>query len=302
MARVAPTEQDVPVFSSYRMDHQFDVIRLVGETDRRPGAAGALAGAHRLGAGHTVLPDGLRRGAGAARRHAIHVRRQLVRRRARRTPARTAGQHRRGDRQAALDSRAREDVRVPGRRVGFKCAAAQPQLAEGLVRVRGPRHRPLDAARACARLAGGELARRRRRHRSRAGVGRLPRRQRAVRRLPARRGAGLGDGGARARGKWMSRGSSSRTWSFRNSPAWPACRDCRTSCGRRTCAPTYTDADRRRAGRPALVLRLLRRDLGVRVHADQRPPGALRRDRTARRRRIAVLPRLSTQTTIGDDA
>jgi aminoglycoside phosphotransferase (APT) family kinase protein len=31
VARVAPTAQDVPVFSSYRMDHQFDVIRLVGE-------------------------------------------------------------------------------------------------------------------------------------------------------------------------------------------------------------------------------------------------------------------------------
>ena len=31
VARVAPTNEDVPVFSSYRMDHQFDVIRLVGE-------------------------------------------------------------------------------------------------------------------------------------------------------------------------------------------------------------------------------------------------------------------------------
>ena len=31
VARVAPTEQDVPVFSAYRMDHQFDVIRIVGE-------------------------------------------------------------------------------------------------------------------------------------------------------------------------------------------------------------------------------------------------------------------------------
>jgi aminoglycoside phosphotransferase (APT) family kinase protein len=31
VARIAPTEQDVPVFSSYRMDHQFDVIRLVAE-------------------------------------------------------------------------------------------------------------------------------------------------------------------------------------------------------------------------------------------------------------------------------
>jgi len=31
VARVAPAAQDVPVFSSYRMDHQFDVIRIVGE-------------------------------------------------------------------------------------------------------------------------------------------------------------------------------------------------------------------------------------------------------------------------------
>ncbi len=31
VARVAPADEDVPVFSSYRMDHQFDVIRLVGE-------------------------------------------------------------------------------------------------------------------------------------------------------------------------------------------------------------------------------------------------------------------------------
>jgi aminoglycoside phosphotransferase (APT) family kinase protein len=31
VARVAPTAQDVPVFPTYRLDHQFDVIRLVGE-------------------------------------------------------------------------------------------------------------------------------------------------------------------------------------------------------------------------------------------------------------------------------
>lgn len=31
VARVAPTTEDVPVFPSYRMDHQFEVIRLVGE-------------------------------------------------------------------------------------------------------------------------------------------------------------------------------------------------------------------------------------------------------------------------------
>ena len=31
VARVAPTVEDVPVFTTYRMDHQFEVIRLVGE-------------------------------------------------------------------------------------------------------------------------------------------------------------------------------------------------------------------------------------------------------------------------------
>ena len=31
VARVAPTEQDVPVFTVYRMDHQFEVLRLVAK-------------------------------------------------------------------------------------------------------------------------------------------------------------------------------------------------------------------------------------------------------------------------------
>lgn len=31
VARVAPTTEDVPVFPTYRMDHQFEVLRLVGE-------------------------------------------------------------------------------------------------------------------------------------------------------------------------------------------------------------------------------------------------------------------------------
>ena len=42
--------------------------------------------------------------------------------------------------------------------------------------------------------------------------------------------------------------------------------------------------------RPALVLRLLRGDVGLRVHAHRRTTGALRRNRKARRCRIAVLP------------
>lgn len=73
VARVAPAAEDVPVFPTYRLDHQFEVIRLVGElTDSRP--AGALDRDHRRRAGNSVLSDGLRRGRGAARRHAVHVR------------------------------------------------------------------------------------------------------------------------------------------------------------------------------------------------------------------------------------
>ena len=103
VARVAPTAQDVPVFSSYRMDHQFDVIRLVGEKTDVPvprvrwlEPTGSVLGTPFF------LMDYVD-GPGAARRDAVHVRRQLVRRLARRATARTAGQHRRGDRQAALD-------------------------------------------------------------------------------------------------------------------------------------------------------------------------------------------------------
>ncbi len=54
---------------------------------------------------------------------------------------------------------------------------------------------------------------------------------------------------------------------------------------------TYAEKTGVAARRPALVLRLLRGDLVLRVHADQRPAGALRRDREARRRRDAVLSR-----------
>ena len=54
---------------------------------------------------------------------------------------------------------------------------------------------------------------------------------------------------------------------------------------------TYAEKTGVAARRPTLVLRLLRSDLVLRVHADQCPSGALRRDREARRRRDAVLSR-----------
>ncbi len=52
-----------------------------------------------------------------------------------------------------------------------------------------------------------------------------------------------------------------------------------------------------RLGDLRLVLRVLRGDLVLRVHAHRRAPGALRRDREARRRRVAVLPRVTAETT-----
>ena len=116
VARVAPTDAGragvlvVPDGPPVRRDP-------VGRReDRRPGAAGAVAGADRHGAGHAVLPDGLRVRRGPARRHALHVRRQLVRRLACRVAARTAGQHRRRAGEAALDPAGRVHLRVPGRR------------------------------------------------------------------------------------------------------------------------------------------------------------------------------------------
>ncbi len=91
------------MFSSYRMDHQFDVIRLVGELTDVPvprvrwlEPTGKVLGTPFFLMDHVV-------GRRAARRHALHLRRQLVRRRARRAAARTAGRHRRGAGQAALD-------------------------------------------------------------------------------------------------------------------------------------------------------------------------------------------------------
>ena len=55
-------------------------------------------------------------------------------------------------------------------------------------------------------------------------------------------------------------------------------------------------------GRPALVLRLLRSDLVLCVHAHRRPPGALRRDGAARGRRVAVLPRVAAEATDAPEA
>ena len=58
VARVAPAAEDLPVFESYALQDQYDAIRIVGETHRRPRPAGPVDGADRRRARHAVLPDG----------------------------------------------------------------------------------------------------------------------------------------------------------------------------------------------------------------------------------------------------
>ena len=304
VARVAPTAQDVPVFASYRMDHQFDVIRLVGEKTDVPvprvrwlEPTGSVLGTPFFLMDYVegqVPPDVMPYTFGnnwfadspAERQRELQDSTVEV----------IAKLHSIPDPETTfgfLADGAGPDV--AGRGSGAERIAAQPQLAAVLVPVRRPRHRPLGAARACAGLARGELARRRRGHGPGAGVGRLPRRQRAVLRLPAGRRPGLGDGRARAAGNGCrvdylrAHGLSGTRRPGRSAgPARLHARSRRPLDVRR--------ADRCRAGRPALVLRVLRRDLGVCVHADQRPASAVRRDRETRRRGVAVLSRLAAQT------
>ena len=74
VARVAPDEHDVPVFPTYDLERQFEVIRRVGDlTDvpvPRTWWLESDAGPHRL----AVLRHGTRRRRGPARRHALQLR------------------------------------------------------------------------------------------------------------------------------------------------------------------------------------------------------------------------------------
>ena len=173
---------------------------------RRPGARGRVHGADRRGARHAVLPHGPDRGdrpagracptrsatTGSSTRLARSSRRCRTARWAcspgctrSRTPQTTF---------AFLD---------PGRHLTGAAATGTPMernLARSprVVRVRGPRPRPLADGREDPRLAGGQPARRPRRHR--AELGRRPDRQHDVPRLRAGRRPRLGDGDHRAAG------------------------------------------------------------------------------------------------------
>ena len=293
VARVAPTAEDVPVFPTYRLDHQFEVIRQVGELTDVPVPRVRWIDDDGDRARHTVLPDGPRRRHRAARRHAVHVRRQLVRRRTRREATRAAGLDRRGAGQAALDPRRRADLRLPlrGRPARRHRAAQALRLAEGLVRVRGARHRPLAAGRARTGVAGGQLPR-----------PTSPRTDPVLAWGDSRIGNVLyEDFRPVAVLDWEMATVGPReldvSWiifahmvfqELAGLAGLPGLPDVMREEDVRA---TYDGADRRHTGRPAVVLRLLRGDLVLRVHAHRGPAGAVRRDRETRRRGVDVLPR-----------
>ena len=77
---MAPTAERAGVHP-YRMDHQYDVIRLVEELTDVPVPKVRWIDAEGSVLGSPVLPDGSRPRASCPRRDALHLRRQLVRRR-----------------------------------------------------------------------------------------------------------------------------------------------------------------------------------------------------------------------------
>ncbi len=163
-----------------------------------------------------------------------------------------------------------------------------------LVRLRGARHRPIPAVERAFEWLEENFPDEPRPP-SRCWPGRRPHRQRALRGLPTGRGAGLGDGDLGPREldvAWIIFAH----MVFQELAGLAGCPGCPTSCARTTSAPPMK-ADRRRPGRPAMVLRLLGRDLGLCVHAHRRTSGALRGNREARRRGVAVLPRATAEAT-----
>ena len=201
VARVAPTAQDVPVFSSYRMDHQFDVIRLVGEKTDVPvprvrwlEPTGSVLGTPFFLMDYVegqVPPDVMPYTFGnnwfadapAERQRELQDSTVEV----------IAKLHSIPDPETTFGFLADGS----GRRT--RCGATSIGCSPG---TSSPS--PTSAARELLERAldwleanwPADVAA----TRSGAGVGRLPRRQCAVLRLPAGRGAGLGDGGARAAG------------------------------------------------------------------------------------------------------
>ena len=74
VARVAPADEDLPVFEQYALQDQYDAIRIVGETTGVPVPQVRWMEPTGDVLGTPVLPDGSHRRARAARRAALQLR------------------------------------------------------------------------------------------------------------------------------------------------------------------------------------------------------------------------------------
>ena len=267
-------------------------------THRRPGPAGALAREHRRGARHAVLPDGPRRRHRAARRHALHVRRQLVRRRA--APSSSA------------------NCRTPPSRCSPSCTRFPTRTRHSASSPRSTRPATPRCAATSAGSRTGTSSRCPTSAARRWWNGRWPGWRTTSPPRSPHRDPVLVWGDSRIGNVLYQdfRPVAVLDWEMATvgprelDVAWiifahmvfqelaglagmPGLPEVLREDDVRA---TYQRAHRRRSRRPALVLRLLRRDVVLRVHAHRRAPGALRRDREARRCRIAVLPRRTAET------
>src|SRR6478672_7628039 len=232
VARVAPTAQDVPVFSSYRMDHQFDVIRLVGENTDVPvprvrwlESTGSVLGTPFFLMDYVegqVPPDVM---------------------------PYTFGNNWFADspaeRQRELQDSTVEvianlhSIPEPETTFGFLDDGSEPNALR----------RNLNWLQSWYQFAVPDIGRSELIERAldwleanwpptsplriRCWCGATPASAMCCTPTSGRLPSWTGSWRCSGRGRWASPGSSSRTWSFRNSPAWPTCRACPTSCGKR---------------------------------------------------------------------
>jgi aminoglycoside phosphotransferase (APT) family kinase protein len=302
VARVAPTAQDVPVFSSYRMDHQFDVIRLVGEKTDVPvprvrwlESTGSVLGTPFFLMDYVegqVPPDVMPYTFGnnwfadapAERQRALQdsTVEVIAKLHSIPDPETTFGFLADGS-VPDVAGRAAPEPNALRRNLNWLQSWYQfavPDIGRSELLERAldwlEANWPADVAATDPVLVWGD-----------SRVGNV-----LYSDFPASRRPGLGDGGARAAGNGHRVDHLRAHGLSRARRPGRAAGPAGLHAGSRR-PLDVRQADRRRAGRPALVLRVLRRDLGVCVHADQRPASAVRRDRETRRRGVAVLSRLS---------
>ena len=204
VARLAPDPADVPVFPQLRPRPPVRGHPAGRRPDRRAGAGRVVVRARPRAAGGAVLRHGPRRGRVPpdVMPYTFGDNWPTTRRPrtsgACRTPASRSSP-------GSTPSTGPRRVRLPrARRAGRHAAGPPAGRRPGLVRLGGRRRLRLPADRAGLRLAGGALAGRR--GPDGAQLGRLPDRQRPLRRVRTRRGARLGDGHVRAPASWTSAG------------------------------------------------------------------------------------------------